>query len=81
MDRIEFENLSMTRGNEGCPSFDYSYKHELWLPTAEQFRDLLRLKFTGELCSDDSQCYEPKIDRLWDEGVSMAVGNTVYVLK
>ena len=78
LDRIEFENLSMTLINGKCPSLDYSYKHELWFPTSHQFRELLGLNFTGELCSDYSKCYESKIDRLWDEGVSMVVGDTVY---
>jgi len=55
-----------------------SYEKILWFPTEKQLRELFRLKFSGNLCADNSDCYTDKIFGLWKRSDNYVVGDLNY---
>ena len=56
-----------------------SYKNaDYWLPTSEELRNLLGLKFKGSLCSDDINCYRKKPLMFFCPNVTFHINGKVY---
>lgn len=82
---IQLEHLELKEPqfwyHEGCPLLEWKFKNNFWFPTAEQLRIDFGLKFTGDLCSEDKECYERIISIHWKKGSRLAVGENIFIAK
>ena len=69
----EYEDMN------GCPALQFKFEHKFWMPTSEQLRDLLGLKFEGQVCADSPECIQERLLTRWKKGTTFVVGDTVYV--
>lgn len=65
-------------GGYNCsPSQRFAYKY--WFPTTHQLKTMLGLKFKGNLCSDNQNCYTKKIPLVEGFGEKYIIGNNPYI--
>jgi hypothetical protein len=55
------------------------YRHEFWLPTSRQLKDLFGIKISGRLCADSPRCVRTKIKSYWKTG-TVVVGDKVVTV-
>ena len=58
-----------------------AFENRMWLPTSEQLRNIMKLKFTGKVCADIFQECSRRIDRRWPKGTRLVVGDEIYISK
>ena len=81
----EYEELVVNgtklRNIKECYTIDVKTSHPFWFPTSKQLKTGFGLKFEGDVCADNQNCYEDKLDKIYPKGTSLAVGDTVYISK
>lgn len=73
---VEFQDKG-----RNCPKFIWKFKHEVWIPTSIQLRELWGLEFEGETCADEMDSCMRKVDAYWEKGKSVVIGDTPYISK
>ena len=82
----EFENIVIEGKKiselwKDCAMPNIKTRHRMWFPTSKQLKTGFGLKFEGDVCADNQNCYEDKLDKIYPKGTSLAVGDTVYISK
>jgi hypothetical protein len=59
----------------GCATVGQYGPTEMWLPTSIQLRDLMGLRFEGDVCADDPECVAYRLPQLIGRGRMVIVGD------
>ena len=81
--RLQFKNPRVKAGystREGaCPGWVADIEYYMWMPTSEQLRTLLGLRFDGLLCADVAECVNGRMKRHFGRNIKIIVGDKVIV--
>jgi len=66
-------------GLDGCNTGKRKFKNTMWLPTSQQLKNLLGLKFEGKVCSDDLKACKMTVNQNWKKGKRVVIGDTVHI--
>ncbi|CAM3737165.1 hypothetical protein [Litorimonas haliclonae] len=78
MERLE-PNVTFEVDRSGCPWRRYNFKNIAWLPNSNQLRNMWGLKFSGSVCADRINLCRKKIDKRWEKGTRIVIGDEIYV--
>ncbi len=80
-ERLELEYFQPSIMRHSCQAGKRKFRHELWLPNSQQLKTYLDLNFTGDLCADYPQSCAKKIDEYFSKGISVVIGESIYISK
>lgn len=77
--RLNLTYFEVVTNPQACPSKKRIFENHMWFPTSKQLKELLGLKFEGNVCADSPKICQRRIDRRWKSGTRVVLGDTVYV--
>ncbi len=79
--RLVLEHYEIFPVTGACPLKIRRFKNYMWLPTSKQLKKLWGLEFSGRVCSDNIRACVRKVDRRWEKGTRIVIGDKVYISK
>jgi len=80
--RLKGFSLVKSQTEDGLCTTTSAYENaDHWLPTSQQLKGLMDLKFKGTVCADNPNCYEKKLYLVYGPGVKFIIGDEFYETK
>lgn len=79
-ERLVLRKFRFVEVGNACPNKVRVFENKTWLPSSEQLKDLLGLEFTGSLCADDYNKCAKKVDRIWEKGDKIVIGDRGHIV-
>lgn len=79
-ERLVLTQFRLVDVGNACPNKVRTFENNTWLPSSEQLKDQLGLNFTGSLCADDYNKCAKEVDRVWEKGDKIVIGDRVHIV-
>ncbi len=76
-----FSLVKIEDGDGSCGMTSAYENADHWLPTSQQLKNLMGLKFKGTVCADNPKCYEKKLYLFFGPDVKFIIGDEFYETK
>lgn len=78
---LEVTNVKLDTVIRGCQTKKVEFKNHMWVPNSDQLRSVMNIDFTGQVCADDIEECQKRIDLRWEVGTRIVLVDNVYISK